>query len=666
YLLDGQPPQDHSLHVPYFMKSFDILAQVTDRCFVRIDKGDLHIRGGDLYARLRVYNSTGDGLLDIQEMMFKRVSDRFLTEQPAYLPRVTAKQPISDTAYYSAPVWIEQPISPAGGDRARRPAIVFLSANSVGTQLSHAITQRYPQSFFITAGQTFARNGEGHFVIDAAREQDYVKALGEIFADVNQQYEGCDIYYGWSYRAGASAPNIFDRKDASPNIFDRKDASDVYYGWSYRAGALSLVDEQDIEALQTSGLRSFFLFTKALCRSPLKRGAAIVAASRDTHIVTMQDHGAGYGDSGLFGFAQAVMREHPGITITLVDCVEDELPISTLIAEGLAAEPAERVAYRDHRRYVYAVEPVTVTARQDAPLLKDHGVYLLLGGLGGLGFKIAELITQQVPARLALIGSSTINAAKQQQIDRLKASGSEVLYLQADITNMAQMKEVVRIITRQYKEINGVIQASGILEDKLVVSKEWNSFRRVLSPKIRGTWIVNRLTQTEPLDFFVCFSSVVAITGNIGQSDYAAANGFLDAFMQYRARNDYPGKSLSINWTLWADGGMGQDPAVIEAFSKKTGVISGRAGLQAFTQLLNGNLCQAAVAGRSQAFESLAAGQMPQPGGIQVEFVRPLTPAEQPQVALDQIQADLLRMLAEIIEASSSELDAETDLREYG
>ncbi|MCP5036416.1 MAG: SDR family oxidoreductase, partial [Rhodobacteraceae bacterium] len=225
----------------------------------------------------------------------------------------------------------------------------------------------------------------------------------------------------------------------------------------------------------------------------------------------------------------------------------DAPPVSILIDEGLSAEPAERVAYRDQRRYVYTVEPVSVIARQEAPPFKDRGVYLLIGGLGGLGFKIAEFITQQVQARLALIGSSSINAAKQQQIDQLQASGSEALYLQADVANAAQMKEALRIAKRHYGEINGVIQAGGILEDKLVVSKEWSSFRRVLAPKIRGTWIVNRLTRTEPLDFFVTFSSVVAITGNIGQSDYAAANSFLDALMQYRARNNYPGKSLNIN-----------------------------------------------------------------------------------------------------------------------
>ncbi len=509
YLLDGQPPQDHSLHVPYFMKSCDLLSQVTDRCFVRIDRDDLHIRGGDLYARLRVYTPDGEGLLEIQEMLFKRVSDKFLTEQPAYLPRVMSKQhAISETPYYAAPVWVEQPAPSTKDIISHRPAIVFLSENSTDSQLSPAITQRYATSFFITAGQHFGRNSEGAFVIDAAREQDYVKVFAEIFADIHQPYEGCDLYYGWSYRSGD----------------------------------LTLPDEHALDEAQADGLRNFFLCTKALCRSPLKRGAAIVAAVRDTQVVTPQDRGAGFGYSGLSGFAQTMMQEHPGITISLVDCVDDELPVTALLAEGLAAEPAERVAYRDQRRYVYAVEPVSVSERQETPLFKDGGVYLLIGGLGGLGFKIAELMTQQVQARLVLLGSSSINAAKQQQIDQLEASGSEVLYLQTDITNAAQMKEALRIAKRRYGDINGVIQAGGILEDTLVVSKEWSSFRRVLAPKVRGTWIVNHVTQHEPLDFFVTFSSVVAITGNIGQSDYAAANSFLDAFMHYRARNDYPAR----------------------------------------------------------------------------------------------------------------------------
>jgi acyl transferase domain-containing protein/7-keto-8-aminopelargonate synthetase-like enzyme/acyl carrier protein/2-polyprenyl-3-methyl-5-hydroxy-6-metoxy-1,4-benzoquinol methylase len=274
-----------------------------------------------------------------------------------------------------------------------------------------------------------------------------------------------------------------------------------------------------------------------------------------------------------------------------------------------------------------------------------------MGGFGSIGTQIATFISQQVRANLIFIGRSELSQKQQQQITQLQNAGTEVLYLQADVANLAQMKEVITSIKRQYGVINGVIQASGVLEDKLLINKDWKSFERVLAPKVQGTWILNQLTQNEPLDFFVVFSSIVAVTGNIGQVDYATANSFLDTFIHYRSHNNYPGKSLSINWTLWAEGGMGQNPLVVEAFSQKAGVISSQAGLKAFVQVLGGTQCQYIVVGKKHAFEPK------------------LAPKDKKVTLSDNIepmQKELIHLLSQIIETPPSELDTDTDIREYG
>ncbi|MFP3821957.1 ketoreductase domain-containing protein, partial [Bacillus sp. SIMBA_008] len=78
----------------------------------------------------------------------------------------------------------------------------------------------------------------------------------------------------------------------------------------------------------------------------------------------------------------------------------------------------------------------------------------------------------------------------------------------------------------------------------------------VLASKVYGTIWLDRYTDREPLDFFVMFSSISAIIGNAGQTDYAYANRFMDYFAEMRAAENKPGKTVSINWPLWKEGGM--------------------------------------------------------------------------------------------------------------
>jgi KR domain-containing protein/phosphopantetheine binding protein len=79
-------------------------------------------------------------------------------------------------------------------------------------------------------------------------------------------------------------------------------------------------------------------------------------------------------------------------------------------------------------------------------------------------------------------------------------------------------------------------------------------FEQVMASKVTGAWNLHRLTLGVPLDFFVCFSSISAVLGSAGQSNYGSANAGLDAFAHYRRRLGLP--ALTINWGPWADVGM--------------------------------------------------------------------------------------------------------------
>jgi len=165
------------------------------------------------------------------------------------------------------------------------------------------------------------------------------------------------------------------------------------------------------------------------------------------------------------------------------------------------------------------------------------------------------------------------------------------------------VENIINKIIHKNKNIQGVIHCGGINDDKLMISKEWKDFKKVLKPKTIGTYNLNEVTAKEPLKFFVAFSSVVSVTGNVGQSDYACANGVLDAFMDYRRHNQYPGKSISINWTIWENTGMGKSSTAIHNFANKTGVISSEAGMEDFIHILQSESNQVIVVADEKKFE---------------------------------------------------------------
>jgi acyl carrier protein len=128
-------------------------------------------------------------------------------------------------------------------------------------------------------------------------------------------------------------------------------------------------------------------------------------------------------------------------------------------------------------------------------------------------------------------------------------------------------------IKSKYKVLNGIIHCAGATRDAFIPFKDKAGMEAVLSPKTFGTACLDAFTAKEKLDFFVLFSSLSSVFGNSSQSDYAYANGYLDSFSvmreSLRRKGLRHGKTLSINWPLWKEGGMGKTPG-LEAYFRET------------------------------------------------------------------------------------------------
>jgi acyl carrier protein len=175
--------------------------------------------------------------------------------------------------------------------------------------------------------------------------------------------------------------------------------------------------------------------------------------------------------------------------------------------------------------------------------------------------------------------------ARQEQIRTLEALGARILVAQVDVADGAQMAALLAQIKQSHPPLRGVVHAAGVLEDGILQQMSWTAFAAVLAPKVRGAWHLHRLTQTEPLDFFILFSSLTSLIGAAGQANYAGANAFLDALAHHRRARQLP--ALSINWGAWAGVGMAAERHLDEYLHQRgLGMIPPQAGMQLMAQMI--------------------------------------------------------------------------------
>lgn len=255
---------------------------------------------------------------------------------------------------------------------------------------------------------------------------------------------------------------------------------------------------------------------------------------------------------------------------------------------------ADDIQYRDNQREIKTF--IDSTSQHSTVLnvqFKKGGTYLITGGLGGLGRLCATYLAKTYQANLILCGRSVEGGNSQKILNTLSQLGAEAIYVQSDITELTQAKALVETAKQHFSQINGIIHTAGVLQDAYISNKNREQIKNVIAPKVMGTQNLDEALSDTELDVFILFSSIVGIMGNIGQSDYAYANGFLDHFAAYRnervKQGQRNGKTLSINWPLWRDGVMTTDDVTKAWMTKEFGLIplNNKCGLQALESVLN-------------------------------------------------------------------------------
>ncbi len=339
----------------------------------------------------------------------------------------------------------------------------------------------------------------------------------------------------------------------------------------------------------------------------------------------------------LIGPCKVIPQEHPDMACRSVDiCLpapgELEMLVQQLLGELINESDDTFVALRLYQRWVQIVEPIRLSARleQQAKNFRPQGVYLITGGMGGIGLAIATYLAQTVQARLVLVGRTALPESehwselletldlnddlryKLQCMQHLKALGSEVVTFAADVANEEVMREIIRCTVATFGTIHGVIHAAAVPPSGLIQMKTPEMAMAVLAPKVQGLLTLERVLRGYDLDFLILFSSMSSFTGGgPGQVDYCAANAFLDAYARCNATRYR--KIIAIDWgewqwDAWAEGLLGF-PEVLQQYfrdvRKKFG-ITFEEGLEALNRILSRNVSQVVVA--TQDFVDMVEG----------------------------------------------------------
>jgi acyl transferase domain-containing protein/thioesterase domain-containing protein/acyl carrier protein len=392
--------------------------------------------------------------------------------------------------------------------------------------------------------------------------------------------------------AGAGYQELLEELAANDLFPDR-----VLHGWlltrdrSFRPGSSFLHRNQEY------GFYSLFHLARALGKADTE-GRSLHCLVLSNGMARVATEAVPYPDKAtVLGPCAVIPREFPNITCAVIDLElaeatgakqkkngnggahVDAAVIDRLEAELWAAPATSVVAWRGDVRWQRHVVRARSTARS-APLqdkLRQRGVYLITGGLGGIGGEIATWLAKEYRARLILIGRTPLPAREDwdhwlaqhessdtisraiTKIHELESLGAEVLAVAADVTVADTMQQAVAEARAAFGEINGVFHAAGVIRDNLIQLKSQRDIEEVFSAKVYGTLVLDELFRKQPLDFMVLFSSTSAFVAPQGQVDYVGASAFVNAFAEScQGARPYP--VTAIAWGIWRDVGMAAPP----------------------------------------------------------------------------------------------------------
>ncbi|WP_298775405.1 type I polyketide synthase [uncultured Shewanella sp.] len=426
--------------------------------------------------------------------------------------------------------------------------LVFAQENSLSEMIKTELMARAEPIIWVTKGEGFQHvDDDNHYCINPSETGDY-----------------------------RSLFNALKERDLQPNR--------VLHLWNLEAqvsNVQSLTQEgiacarQGILTQEIDGFYSPLYLQQMLIEANLLDNLQLVLVSNNTYSVAGETVYAPE-NALLMGPARVFYHEYSEVQCHQVDidlvnmCSEQDIA-QQLIIEALIPSDGQVIAYRGKLRFEEDYQSVYLDQHsQGMPSsVRENGVYLITGGVGGLGLLMADYLSTISNSTLLLTYRSSLPercewqnwivshaiddpiSVKLASILRLEERGNKVHLLQANICDFDEMKAALA----PFKQIHGVFHTAGIAGGGIIPLKQKEDCAKTLDPKVKGTLILDELLIDHSLDFLMLFSSITAVLGDEARLDYCSGNAFMDAYAAYRNQRT-SGNTASINWGQWGDVGM--------------------------------------------------------------------------------------------------------------
>ena len=488
----------------------------------------------------------------------------------AAVRHATARKKADIADWFYIPSW-KRSLSPITADSRDSdaqtfPVLLFADASGVGEKLARRLEHNGRHVIRIVVGQAFDRLGERMYSLNPRQCADYSALLEDL-------------------RALDQVPQT------------------IIHLWGVTAGAGPEPPEQAYDR----GFYSLLFLAQAL-------GEHYLHAPVDIVVVASQAQHVADGETicpekaTVLGPCNVIPQEHPHIRCRSVDILlpgagtwQEQRLIDQLLAE-IAASVDDTVAYRGQQRWVQTFEAAPLLASESAARLREGGVYLITGGLGGIGLALAEYLARTVRAKLVLSGRSAFPgreawqgwlathdehdpvSRKIRSLLAIEQLGAEVVVIGADVADQEQMQTLIDAVDARFGALHGVVHAAGFMDARAVQELDPAECERHFRPKAHGLHVLAQVLRGRSLDFCVLFSSLSSVLGGLGLAAYSAANLFMDAFA-YQQSQAAPVPWISVNWDGWQvrethERGMPRGAAQGEL------AISAQEGVEAFRRML--------------------------------------------------------------------------------
>ncbi len=487
---------------------------------------------GNRIGDVRLFDETGEAAVEILGVHFASLEND---------TRNSLEENLDDWLYelrWQPLERIDQPSNqPSSSAEGTGSWLIFTDSSGVGESLLQIVKAHGEKAVLVSPGAAYERLDNAHILI----RPDALQDLRQVFGDAT--------------------------------AVDREACRGIVHLWSLDASVPQDATAAAIEAAQALGCLNALGVVQEMARTQWREPPRLWLVTRGAQAAAHNDLAVEPVQAPLWGLGRVIAQEHSPFWGGLVDlepgCSRNDAA-RQLWEEISNPGREDQLAFRQGQRLVARLARKPAARGPKTSLRwRSDGSYLITGGLGDLGLKVAGWMAAQGARRLILLGRTKLPprsswksleagglpARQIAAIRKLEALGVSVHLVSADVADEKQLGAFLeQFRVEGWPPIRGVVHAAGVLSDGLLSQLDAAAMNMVLRPKMVGGWLLHRLLKEAPLDFFVVFSSAGSLMGQPGQGNYAAANAFLDALAHYRRAQGLT--ALSINWGPWAELGF--------------------------------------------------------------------------------------------------------------